>query len=120
MVVAAVAVIGKQNNPLYIRTFQRAANAAQPDADAATQLHYVVHAALDVIEERGACARLPRSTHPAPPPPVPNPLLTTRPGCSGTEAWAAAPRALPRASLPDRGARSVRPSHRRAGVRPPA
>lgn len=51
MVVAAVAVIGKQNNPLFIRTFERSASPAE--ADTATQLHYVVHAALDVIEERG-------------------------------------------------------------------
>jgi hypothetical protein len=54
MVVAAVAVIGKQNNPLFIRTFERSA-APGEGADAATQLHYVVHAALDVIEERGPC-----------------------------------------------------------------
>ena len=53
MVVAAVAVIGKQNNPLFIRTFERSASPAE--ADTATQLHYVVHAALDVIEERGPC-----------------------------------------------------------------
>lgn len=53
MVVAAVAVIGKQNNPLFIRTFEPGGGAESTDA--ATQLHYVVHAALDVIEERGPC-----------------------------------------------------------------
>lgn len=52
MVVAAVAVIGKQNNPLFIRTFEPS---GAEGADASTQLHYVVHAALDVIEERGPC-----------------------------------------------------------------
>ena len=49
---ACVAVIGKQNNPLFIRTFQ--ADEEPEAADAATRLHYVVHAALDVVEERGA------------------------------------------------------------------
>ena len=50
---ACVAVIGKQNNPLFIRTFE---TSSHQEADTATELHYVVHAALDVIEERGACA----------------------------------------------------------------
>ena len=43
---------GKQNNPLFIRTFQ--ADEEPEAADVATRLHYVVHAALDVVEERGA------------------------------------------------------------------
>ena len=57
---ACVAVIGKQNNPLFIRTFQ--ADEEPEAADAATRLHYVVHAALDVVEERGATP-----PHPTPP-----------------------------------------------------
>ena len=47
---AAVAVIGWKNNPLYVRTLVDPAGVA---ADASTHLHYIVHAALDVIEERG-------------------------------------------------------------------
>ena len=61
---ACVAVIGKQNNPLFIRTFQ--ADEEPEAADAATRLHYVVHAALDVVEERGATPHAARAALPCP------------------------------------------------------
>ena len=57
----AVAVIGPLNNPLYIRTFLEHAGVA---VDASTQLHYIIHAGLDIIEERGPRAH--PSLHPLP------------------------------------------------------
>ncbi|WOG84181.1 hypothetical protein DCAR_0103362 [Daucus carota subsp. sativus] len=39
-----VAVVGHQNNPLYIQSFT--------DADDALKLHHIVHCSLDVIDER--------------------------------------------------------------------
>ncbi|XP_058002430.1 uncharacterized protein LOC110645889 isoform X1 [Hevea brasiliensis] len=42
--IACVAVIGHQNNPLYIQSFT--------EADDALKLHHIVHCSLDVVEER--------------------------------------------------------------------
>mmetsp|Transcript_18222 Transcript_18222/g.20266 ORF Transcript_18222/g.20266 Transcript_18222/m.20266 type:complete len:141 (-) Transcript_18222:72-494(-) len=42
MAVAAVAIIGKANNPLYIKSLRN---------DAGLQFHHIVHTSLDVIEE---------------------------------------------------------------------
>jgi hypothetical protein len=42
--IVCVAVVGHQNNPLYIQSFT--------DADDALKLHHIVHCSLDVIEER--------------------------------------------------------------------
>ncbi|KAG0477815.1 hypothetical protein HPP92_012534 [Vanilla planifolia] len=39
-----VAIVGHQNNPLYLQSFT--------DADDALKLHHIVHCSLDVIEER--------------------------------------------------------------------
>jgi len=43
--VAAVAVIGKQNNPLFLQHFT--------DADE-LKFHYIVHTSLDIVEERAS------------------------------------------------------------------
>lgn len=42
--VACVAVVGKQNNPLYIRVFR--------EHEDKLKYHYVVHTSLDVVDER--------------------------------------------------------------------
>lgn len=42
--IICVAVVGLQNNPLYIQSFT--------DGDDALKLHYIVHCSLDVIDER--------------------------------------------------------------------
>eukprot|EP01114_Cavostelium_apophysatum_P006749 TRINITY_DN18200_c0_g1_i1.p1 TRINITY_DN18200_c0_g1~~TRINITY_DN18200_c0_g1_i1.p1 ORF type:complete len:157 (-),score=15.79 TRINITY_DN18200_c0_g1_i1:48-497(-) len=54
MKIACVAVVGKQNNPLYIRSFDPLVEGLK--------FHYVVHTALDVIEDRDSA-----------PPPTPTP-----------------------------------------------
>lgn len=43
--IACVAVVGKQNNPLFLRSFN-----SQTDA---LKFHFIVHTALDLFEERG-------------------------------------------------------------------
>jgi hypothetical protein len=42
--IICVAIVGLQNNPLYIQSFT--------DGDDALKLHYIVHCSLDVIDER--------------------------------------------------------------------
>ncbi|KAK3815057.1 MAG: trafficking protein particle complex 2 [Benniella sp.] len=42
--ICCIAIIGKQNNPLYIKNF----NSSQPDL----KYHYIAHTSCDVIEER--------------------------------------------------------------------
>eukprot|EP00252_Welwitschia_mirabilis_P018626 TRINITY_DN4137_c0_g1_i1.p1 TRINITY_DN4137_c0_g1~~TRINITY_DN4137_c0_g1_i1.p1 ORF type:complete len:144 (+),score=27.25 TRINITY_DN4137_c0_g1_i1:200-631(+) len=42
--IICVAVVGLQNNPLYIQSFT--------DSDDALKLHYIVHCSLDVVDER--------------------------------------------------------------------
>ncbi|KFK30456.1 hypothetical protein AALP_AA7G263500 [Arabis alpina] len=42
--IVSVAVVGRQNNPLYIQSFT--------EADDALKLHHIVHCSLDVIDER--------------------------------------------------------------------
>ncbi|CAD5184766.1 uncharacterized protein LOC135624517 [Musa acuminata AAA Group] len=42
--IACVAVVGHQNNPLYLQSFT--------EADDALKLHHIVHCSLDVIDER--------------------------------------------------------------------
>ncbi|WRX14430.1 Trafficking protein particle complex subunit 2 - like 1 [Theobroma cacao] len=42
--IVCVAVVGYQNNPLYIQSFT--------DADDALKLHHIVHCSLDVVDER--------------------------------------------------------------------
>ncbi|KAL4193995.1 hypothetical protein AMTRI_Chr05g66560 [Amborella trichopoda] len=42
--IVCVAVVGLQNNPLYLQSFT--------EADDALKLHYIVHCSLDVIDER--------------------------------------------------------------------
>jgi hypothetical protein len=44
--VACVAVVGKQNNPLYVRVFR--------EHEDKLKYHYVVHTSLDVVDERVA------------------------------------------------------------------
>ena len=41
--VACCAVVGKQNNPLYIQTFNQ---------DDELKFHFIVHTSLDIVEER--------------------------------------------------------------------
>eukprot|EP01127_Copromyxa_protea_P010452 TRINITY_DN2544_c0_g1_i1.p2 TRINITY_DN2544_c0_g1~~TRINITY_DN2544_c0_g1_i1.p2 ORF type:complete len:138 (-),score=29.51 TRINITY_DN2544_c0_g1_i1:11-424(-) len=43
MSIAALAVIGRQNNPLFLQTFS---------SDVGLKFHFIVHASLDVIEEK--------------------------------------------------------------------
>ncbi|RVW38577.1 Trafficking protein particle complex subunit 2-like protein [Vitis vinifera] len=43
--IVCVAVVGHQNNPLYIQSFT--------EADDALKLHHIVHCSLDVVDERG-------------------------------------------------------------------
>lgn len=62
--VNCIAVIGRQNNPLYLRSFHTAPRAApaggaqQPEQSFADDLdlkyHYIAHTSLDMIEEKGA------------------------------------------------------------------
>ncbi|CAI0468829.1 unnamed protein product [Linum tenue] len=42
--IVCVAVVGHQNNPLYIQSFT--------EADDALKLHHIVHCSLDVVDER--------------------------------------------------------------------
>ncbi|XP_077233052.1 SNARE-like superfamily protein [Tasmannia lanceolata] len=42
--IVSVAVVGHQNNPLYLQSFT--------EADDALKLHHIVHCSLDVIDER--------------------------------------------------------------------
>ncbi|KAK4757181.1 hypothetical protein SAY87_007308 [Trapa incisa] len=42
--IVCVAIVGHQNNPLYIQSFT--------DGDDALKLHHVVHCSLDVVDER--------------------------------------------------------------------
>jgi len=44
LVIAALAIIGRQNNPLYLQTFVQ--------HDNALKFHFIVHSSLDVVEER--------------------------------------------------------------------
>ena len=48
MVVAGVAVLGRENNPLYIRAF---------GSSDTLRFHFIVHTALDFVEEKGARPR---------------------------------------------------------------
>ncbi|WMV13271.1 hypothetical protein MTR67_006656 [Solanum verrucosum] len=47
--IVCVAVVGHQNNPLYIQSFT--------EADDALKLHHIVHCSLDVVDERGLLSR---------------------------------------------------------------
>lgn len=47
MIVCA-AVVGQQNQPLYLRTFPAA------EGEALLKFHYIVHCSLDAVEEKGA------------------------------------------------------------------
>ncbi|KAL6963689.1 hypothetical protein U1Q18_034696 [Sarracenia purpurea var. burkii] len=42
--IVCVAVVGHQNNPLYLQSFT--------EADDALKLHHIVHCSLDVVDER--------------------------------------------------------------------
>ncbi|XP_051135761.1 uncharacterized protein LOC127254601 [Andrographis paniculata] len=42
--IVCVAVVGHQNNPLYVQSFT--------EADDALKLHHIVHCSLDVVDER--------------------------------------------------------------------
>ncbi|XP_071700656.1 uncharacterized protein [Rutidosis leptorrhynchoides] len=42
--IVCIAVVGHQNNPLYIQSFT--------EADDALKLHHIVHCSLDVVDER--------------------------------------------------------------------
>ncbi|KAH8946385.1 hypothetical protein BDL97_12G091700 [Sphagnum fallax] len=44
MMIASVAVVGQENNPLYLQSFI--------DGDDALKFHYIVHSSLDIIEEK--------------------------------------------------------------------
>mmetsp|Transcript_17753 Transcript_17753/g.57404 ORF Transcript_17753/g.57404 Transcript_17753/m.57404 type:complete len:139 (+) Transcript_17753:1744-2160(+) len=46
--IVCVAVVGQQNNPLYLESF------AGDNGEDALRFHYIVHCALDVIEEKVA------------------------------------------------------------------
>ena len=48
MPIVCLAVVGPQNNPLFIKTFFPQG----PDPDKDLKLHFVVHCSLDAIEER--------------------------------------------------------------------
>eukprot|EP00736_Rhodelphis_marinus_P011863 Rmarinus@m.2271 len=56
-VVACVAVIGQENNPLFIKVFDPVdpSDAAFQNVDFGLRYHFIVHSALDVIEEKWAC-----------------------------------------------------------------
>ncbi|KAD5960575.1 hypothetical protein E3N88_12047 [Mikania micrantha] len=45
--IVCIAVVGHQNNPLYIQSFT--------EADDALKLHHIVHCSLDVVDERAIC-----------------------------------------------------------------
>mmetsp|Transcript_26080 Transcript_26080/g.59242 ORF Transcript_26080/g.59242 Transcript_26080/m.59242 type:complete len:161 (-) Transcript_26080:271-753(-) len=51
MVLASIAVLGKENNPLYIRAFGRGSK-EEPSQDQLLRFHFVVHTALDFVEEK--------------------------------------------------------------------
>lgn len=48
--IVCVAIVGQQNNPLYVQVFPPA------EGDQLLKFHYVVHCSLDAIEEKGALA----------------------------------------------------------------
>ena len=45
--IAALAVIGRENNPLYIQSFK--------DGVDVIKFHYLIHTSLDIVNERGRC-----------------------------------------------------------------
>jgi hypothetical protein len=47
MSVCCVAIVGKSNNPLYLRVFQSL------EDEPSLKFHYITHTALDIIEEKG-------------------------------------------------------------------
>ena len=57
MSIVCVAIIGKENDPLYIRTWLENVNVSAPlpgqiAAEPSLKFHYHVHTSLDVIEEK--------------------------------------------------------------------
>ncbi|KXZ56357.1 hypothetical protein GPECTOR_1g316 [Gonium pectorale] len=60
MGIAAVAFIGPQNNPLYLRSMD-----PSPSDDQYMKLHYVVHCALDAVEEKVLLKRGPSDSQDA-------------------------------------------------------
>ena len=47
MPIVCLAIVGPQNNPLYIKSFF-----PHPDPDRDLKLHFIVHCSLDAVEER--------------------------------------------------------------------
>lgn len=52
MKVVAVAVVGKGNNPLYLKAFNKSGGVAQEEGEETLKLTYIVHTSLDVVEEK--------------------------------------------------------------------
>ena len=52
--VACVAIIGKQNNPIYIQTFRDESRYSSMSASPLDKLkyHYIIHTSLDAVEEK--------------------------------------------------------------------
>ena len=56
MTIAAIAVLGKDNNPLYIRAFGGKDDAPLPQ-DEQLRFHLIMHTALDYVEEKVGAQR---------------------------------------------------------------
>ncbi|KAL1521337.1 hypothetical protein AB1Y20_021004 [Prymnesium parvum] len=55
MVLASIAVIGKEHNPLYIRAFSRSQQ--DQSEESLLRFHFIVHTALDFVEDKIAAQR---------------------------------------------------------------
>jgi hypothetical protein len=53
MPIVCIAVVGQQNNPLFIKTYPQA------DQDKELRLHLIVHCSLDAVEEKVLLKRAP-------------------------------------------------------------
>jgi trafficking protein particle complex subunit 2 len=51
--ILSIAVIGKHNQPLFVRSFDSHPRESQPVQEEDLKWHYVAHTSLDVFEERG-------------------------------------------------------------------
>lgn len=53
MPIACIAIVGPQNNPLYLRIF------SAPNTEQDQKLNFIVHCSLDVVEEKVLLKRVP-------------------------------------------------------------
>jgi len=69
MKIVCVAVVGKSNNPLYIRSFEPLPTSSDANNNNKLDLlkfHYIVHTSLDVVEEKVPPISLPQAQPPPP------------------------------------------------------